>query len=163
MILSFHNGIMIEVETQKVLSNTVVARSHHCSNYIFFQQLVNKICLILYWALKTNPYPLVLRYLTCKTYSVPITTKTQLVNGNSTATYYLSMNCGLPYCAFYWKVSKKYCHTKRSKRVLQVFCTFMIEKSVQLLFGNNHSQLVTAVNYKYDGMAFSEEEHRCYS
>lgn len=46
------------------------------------------------------------------------------------------------------------------KAVLQVFCTFVIEKSIELLFGHNYSQFVTAVNDKYDGMAFSEEDKR---
>lgn len=34
----------------------------------------------------------------------------------------------------------------------------MLQKSVEFLFGNDHSQFVTAVDDKYDGMAFSEEE-----
>lgn len=37
------------------------------------------------------------------------------------------------------------------------FCTFVAEKSVQLLFSNNHSQFVSTVDDKYDGMAFPEE------
>lgn len=34
----------------------------------------------------------------------------------------------------------------------------MVEQIIQLLFGNNHPQFVTAVNDKYNGVAFSEEE-----
>lgn len=36
----------------------------------------------------------------------------------------------------------------------------MVEESVQLLFGNNHSQLITTVNDEYDGVAFSKEHMR---
>lgn len=38
--------------------------------------------------------------------------------------------------------------------------TVVIEEGVQLLFGNNHPQLVAAVHHKYDGVAFSEEHSR---
>lgn len=34
--------------------------------------------------------------------------------------------------------------------------TFVAEKSVQLLFGNDHPQFVTTVDDKDDGMALSE-------
>lgn len=45
-----------------------------------------------------------------------------------------------------------------SPAMMNIYCTFVVQKRIQLLFGNNHSQFVTAVNDKYDGMAFSEEE-----
>lgn len=38
----------------------------------------------------------------------------------------------------------------------------MAEKSIKLFFGNDHSQFVTAVDDKNDGMAFSAEETRTY-
>lgn len=38
--------------------------------------------------------------------------------------------------------------------------TVVTEEGVQLLFGNNHPQLVAAVHHKYDGVAFSEEHSR---
>lgn len=40
---------------------------------------------------------------------------------------------------------------------LHIF-TFVAEKSVQFLFGNNHPQFVAAVDDKYDGVALSAEE-----
>lgn len=41
---------------------------------------------------------------------------------------------------------------------LSFLCTLVAEESVQFLFGNNHPQLVAAVNDEYDGVAFSEED-----
>lgn len=46
---------------------------------------------------------------------------------------------------------------------LQLICTFVAEKSVEFLFGNNHPQFVAAVNDEYDGMAFSEGNRRSHS
>lgn len=46
---------------------------------------------------------------------------------------------------------------------LRFICTFVAEKSVEFLFGNNHPQFVAAVNHEYDGVAFSEGERRSHS